>query len=63
MIREGISMISEGYPEANYKFLKSCDPSKPTSYIIYLDANNLYEHFMMKLLPFEILDLVDSKKI
>ena len=37
------------------------DANKPTSYIIYLDANNIYEHSMMQLLPTEIIDRVNPK--
>ena len=54
-------MICKGYAEANSKFLKSFDANKPTSCIIYLDANNLYRHSMMKLLPTEILDWDNPK--
>ena len=43
------------YTEANNKFLKSYDANKLISYIIYLDANNLYGHSMAQLLPTEIL--------
>ena len=43
-------MICKGCAEANNKFLKSYDVNKSTSYIIYLDANNLYKHSMMQLL-------------
>ena len=63
MITFDISMICKGYAEANLKTLKSYDPNKPVSYIIYLDANKLYEHSMMKLLPFGILDWIDPEKI
>ena len=52
----GISMTCKGFAEANIKFLKSYDASKPTSYITCLDANNLYRHSMMQLLPTKILD-------
>ena len=58
LIRVGVSMICKGYAEANIKFMKSYDSNKPTSYIVYLDANNLYGHSMMKLLSTEILDWV-----
>ena len=51
-------MIFKGYPEADNKFLKSCDVNKSASYILYLDADNLYGHSMMQLLPTEILDWV-----
>ena len=42
------------YAEANNKFLKSYYAKKPTSCIIQLDANNLYKHSTMKLLPTRI---------
>ena len=41
-IRGGISYIGDRYAEANNPYLKSYDVSKPTSYIGFLDANNLY---------------------
>ena len=41
-IRGGMSMIYNGYAEANKKFLKSYDANKPTSYILYLAANKIY---------------------
>ena len=49
-------MICKGYAGANNNFLKSYNDNKPTSYIIYLDANNLYGYSMMQLSPTEILD-------
>ena len=54
-------MIFKGYAEANNKFLKSYHANKPTSWIIYFDANNLYGHSMMQLLPTETLDWVSPK--
>ena len=60
-IRGGISIICKGYAEANNTFLKSQDANKHTSYIIYLDANNLYGHSIMQLLPTEIFNLVNPK--
>ena len=47
--------------EDNNKFLKSNDSNKPPSCIIYLDANNLYGHSMMKLSQTEIFQLVNLK--
>ena len=50
-------MILMGYAEDKNKFLKSYDPSKPTSYDVkYLDANTVQR------LPFEIIDWVDAEK-
>ena len=41
-IRGGISHISKGYAEANNKYMTDFDETKPSTYIQYLDANNLY---------------------
>ena len=54
-------MIFKGYAEANNKFLKSFDADKPTSHITYLDANNLYGHSTMQLLPTKLLDWINPK--
>ena len=37
--------------KANNKYLKSCDPKKPTKYITCLRKNNLYNHPMSESLP------------
>ena len=54
-------MICKGFAEASNKFLKSYDANKPTSHIIYLDANNFYGHSIMELLATEILHWVNPK--
>ena len=48
-IRGGISHISKRYTEANN--MKNYNPNKETSYIQYLDANNLYGWAMSQQLP------------
>ena len=60
-IRDGISVICKGYAEGSNKLLKSYNTNKPTSYIVYLNANDLYGHSMMQLLPTKILDWVNPK--
>ena len=50
-IRGGISMVSKRYAKANNPLVLDYDPSKPNSYIMYLDANNLYGWAMSKTLP------------
>ena len=47
-IRGGITHISKRYAEANNKYMKDYNPDKPSSYIQYLDANNLYGWAMTK---------------
>src|SRR5437867_7528233 len=50
-IRGGISTICNRYPLANNKDLPNYDKTKPSKYIMYLDANNLYEYAMSESLP------------
>ena len=50
-IRGGISHISKRYAEANNKYMKDFDESKPCTFIQYLDANNLYGWAMTQKLP------------
>ena len=42
-VRGGISMNSKRHGKANNKYMgEEYDPSQPSKYITYLDANNLY---------------------
>ena len=48
-IRGGVSTISNRYGKSNNKYMgDKYDASKPTKYITYLDANNLYRWAMSK---------------
>ena len=50
-IRGGISHISKRYGEANNKYMKNYNPDKESTFIQYLDANNLYGWAMSQNLP------------
>ena len=41
-IRNGVSMITKKHEVANKPLFEDFDESKPTNYLMYLDANNLY---------------------
>ena len=63
-IRGGITHISKRYAEANNKYMKDFDETKPSTYIHYLDANNLYGYAMSQKLPahgFKWIDVDISK--
>ena len=50
-MRGGISYIANRYGKGNNKYMKSYDKTKPSKYIMYLDANNLYGWAMSQYLP------------
>ena len=50
-IRGGMTHIAKRYSEANNKYMKDYDPDKPSKFIQYLDANNLYGWAMSQSLP------------
>ena len=41
-LRGGISYIAKGYAKANNKYMNDYDSKKPSTFITYLDMNNLY---------------------
>ena len=51
-LRGGISYTAKRYSEANNKYMKNYDPTKPSKYIEYLDKNNLYGWAMSGYLPY-----------
>ena len=50
-IRGGICHVMQRYAKANNKYMMDYDKNKKTSYIQYLDANNLYGKAMTEKLP------------
>ena len=50
-MRGGVSMVSKRYARAYNPLVESYNPSKPNTYLLYLDANNLYGWAMSQPLP------------
>ena len=44
-------MITTRYAQANFPTMPGYDASRPRSYLVYLDANNLYGWAMIQSLP------------
>ena len=73
-IRGGISHISKRYAAANNKYMKDYDPDEESTFIQYLDTNNLYGWAMSQSLPTHgfkwmkdltidsVIDLLDKKR-
>ena len=62
-MRGGISYIAHRHAKANNKYMKDYDPQKESSYIMYLDSNNLYGCAMSKPLPYGNFKWVDPDKV
>ena len=52
-LRGGISYIAKRYAKANNKYMNDYDPKKPSTFISYLDMNNLYGWAMSEYFPSE----------
>ena len=62
-IRGGICHSIHRYAKANNKYMKNYNNNEESSYIQYLDANNLYGWAMSKKLPVNGFKWLDSDKI
>ena len=62
-MRGGISYIAKRYSKANNKYMQSYNFNKPSNYITYLDANNLYGWAMSQYLPYGKFKWLNQKEI
>ena len=62
-IRGGISIISNRYGEGNNKYMKDYDETKPSKFLMYLDANNLYGWGMSQKLPISCFEWMTDKEL
>lgn len=51
-IRGGLCVCSHRYAQANNRYMSNYDESRPETYIVYIDCNNLYGYSMCQYLPF-----------
>ena len=59
-IRSGICNNTHSYAEANKKYMKNYDKNKESSFLMYVDANNLYGWAMSKKLSVDGFKWVDD---
>ena len=52
-LRGGISYITKRYAKANSKYINDYNPKKQSTFILYLDMNNLYGWAKSGYLPYE----------
>ena len=62
-IRGGCAGTMLRYSHANHKFMDEYDKTKPSAYLLYLDANNLYGWSMSQDLPYGDFEWVPQEKL
>ena len=62
-ISGGMCQVTCKYAEANNKYMKNYDKNKESSFLIYVDANNLYGWAMSKKLPLDGFKWVDDLSV
>ena len=58
--RGGISYTAKRYAKANNKYINDYDSNKPSTFITYLDKNNLYGWSMSEYLPYEKFEWLEN---
>lgn len=61
--RGGVTCANRTVSVANNPGCKNYDPTKPTTWMIYLDANSLYPHVMRRPLPYSNLTWVPEHQL
>ena len=62
-MRGGISYNDKRYSKTSNKYMKFYNDSKPSKYIMYLDANNLHGWAMSQCLPYNKFKWLNRKEI
>lgn len=62
-IRGGLAQCSLRHAVASNKYMPQYDKSEPSSYLVYLDCNNLYGYAMTKMYPISEFRFLSSREI
>ena len=58
--QEFLTYIAKRYAKANNKYINDYNPEEPSTFITYLDKNNLYGWVMSEYLPYEKFERVKN---
>ena len=62
-IRGGVSIVNHRHATENNEFVPDYNPDDPTSWILFVYANNLYSHAMSQTLPTGYFQFLSQKEI